>query len=280
MKTISCYSYKGGTGRSTSTANLATALAKNGKNILVIDLDIEAPGLSVVFDVEGEEKVTIQQYLNNPSDYNYSDLIIDLKESSRKDETKFNWPDNVGNCYFIPAKIGVEVDNIVSYEEDRIHSILRNLLRDIKEDVDLAIDYIVLDTASGYSDMSAVAMALSDLLLIFFRWSRQHLTGTIKIASFFKFLVETKGQELDYQFVANCVPHTEENADYFKLKQGIQEHLERAVGKDLFAELPENNLMKWNEQVIIFNDKEKGDQDLANAFNKLAVDSIRRLEQP
>jgi len=41
---IAFYSYKGGVGRSLALANLAYVLAREGKKVLVMDLDLEAPG--------------------------------------------------------------------------------------------------------------------------------------------------------------------------------------------------------------------------------------------
>ena len=46
---ITFYSYKGGTGRSMSLANVAWVFASNGKRVLVIDWDLEAPGLHHYF---------------------------------------------------------------------------------------------------------------------------------------------------------------------------------------------------------------------------------------
>ena len=43
------YSYKGGTGRSMALANFAWILAASGKQVLVIDWDLEAPGLHRYF---------------------------------------------------------------------------------------------------------------------------------------------------------------------------------------------------------------------------------------
>lgn len=42
---ITFYSYKGGTGRSMAMANVAWLLAFQGKRVLTIDWDLEAPGL-------------------------------------------------------------------------------------------------------------------------------------------------------------------------------------------------------------------------------------------
>src|SRR3954447_15767946 len=46
---VTFYSYKGGTGRSMALANVAWILAANGKRVLVIDWDLEAPGLHRYF---------------------------------------------------------------------------------------------------------------------------------------------------------------------------------------------------------------------------------------
>jgi hypothetical protein len=46
VKKVVFHSIKGGVGRSTALAILAYRLAKDGKNVLVIDLDLESPGLS------------------------------------------------------------------------------------------------------------------------------------------------------------------------------------------------------------------------------------------
>jgi MinD-like ATPase involved in chromosome partitioning or flagellar assembly len=42
---ITFYSYKGGAGRTMALANAACLLAAAGNNVLVIDWDLEAPGL-------------------------------------------------------------------------------------------------------------------------------------------------------------------------------------------------------------------------------------------
>src|SRR5690349_13405760 len=46
---ITFYSYKGGTGRSMAVANAAFVLAYQGKQVLVLDWDLEAPGLHRYF---------------------------------------------------------------------------------------------------------------------------------------------------------------------------------------------------------------------------------------
>src|SRR5215211_5457575 len=48
-KILTFYSYKGGTGRSMALANVAWILASNGNRVLVLDWDLEAPGLHRYF---------------------------------------------------------------------------------------------------------------------------------------------------------------------------------------------------------------------------------------
>ena len=68
-KSITFYSYKGGVGRSMALINIACLLAKQGKKVLMIDWDLEAPGLHTYFN--GDVKKT---------DLGLVDLIIDSQE--------------------------------------------------------------------------------------------------------------------------------------------------------------------------------------------------------
>lgn len=51
------YSFKGGVGRSTLLGVIAWQLAKAGRKVVCLDLDLEAPGLSGLFEVTSEESV-------------------------------------------------------------------------------------------------------------------------------------------------------------------------------------------------------------------------------
>ena len=50
-KVIAVHSFKGGTGKTTLTANIAAILAKN-RRVGVMDLDLSGPGLHVLFGVK------------------------------------------------------------------------------------------------------------------------------------------------------------------------------------------------------------------------------------
>ena len=46
---VTFYAYKGGSGRTMALANVAWILAANGKRVLAVDWDLEAPGLPRFF---------------------------------------------------------------------------------------------------------------------------------------------------------------------------------------------------------------------------------------
>ena len=52
---LSVHSFRGGTGKSNTTANLAVIYALRGKRVGVIDTDIQSPGIHVLFDVAGDD---------------------------------------------------------------------------------------------------------------------------------------------------------------------------------------------------------------------------------
>ncbi len=54
QKYVHFYGYKGGQGRSTVLALLAKALADDGYRVLLVDADIEAPSLDLLFDVSAD----------------------------------------------------------------------------------------------------------------------------------------------------------------------------------------------------------------------------------
>src|SRR5438045_466599 len=75
---VTFYSYKGGVGRTFALANIAVLLAKRGKRVLMMDWDLDAPGLHGYFS----------QYLPNAS--RKQEGIIHLLSQMRNGE-KTDW---------------------------------------------------------------------------------------------------------------------------------------------------------------------------------------------
>ena len=64
------YSYKGGVGRSMALLNIAYALAGRGRHVLILDMDLEAPGISNFLDRSNELKD-----MENPAGGDILDLL-------------------------------------------------------------------------------------------------------------------------------------------------------------------------------------------------------------
>ena len=66
-KIISTHSFRGGTGKSNTTANLAVLVARAGHRVGVIDTDIQSPGIHVIFQLAesrveaGAERLSVGQ---------------------------------------------------------------------------------------------------------------------------------------------------------------------------------------------------------------------------
>src|SRR5512141_382025 len=62
---ISIHSFRGGTGKSNVTANLASQAAMAGKRVAIVDTDIQSPGIHVLFGLdEASMKQTLNDYLH------------------------------------------------------------------------------------------------------------------------------------------------------------------------------------------------------------------------
>ena len=56
MAIISIHSFRGGTGKSNTTANVAAAPGREGRRVGVVDLDIQSPGIHVLFGVDQDRR--------------------------------------------------------------------------------------------------------------------------------------------------------------------------------------------------------------------------------
>src|SRR3954454_22620063 len=95
-KIISIHSFRGGTGKSNTTANVATLLAAEGRRIGVVDTDIQSPGIHVLF---GVDQATLSHTLN---DYLWGKCTI---EQAAHDVTPGLNANLEGRVFPIPSSI-------------------------------------------------------------------------------------------------------------------------------------------------------------------------------
>ena len=93
---ISIHSFRGGTGKSNTTASLATLLAMQGLRVGVVDTDIQSPGIHVLFRLEEDDMV------HSLNDYLWSKCAI---EDAAFDVTARVGGDIRGRIFLIPSNI-------------------------------------------------------------------------------------------------------------------------------------------------------------------------------
>jgi MinD-like ATPase involved in chromosome partitioning or flagellar assembly len=258
MKVISFYSFKGGTGRTTTAANVAAELAQRGRNVIAIDLDIDGPGLEIVFGT-GNIPLYVQDLIKAPSKIKLEELVYDLKAC--KAFEKFN-----GELYFIGANL--DVQSPVQATSDVFHAIISNLLQKIKESVSPKFEFCILDSQSGYTDFSATVLDVSDHLFLLSRFSRQQVMGTVAYAQFLDHLITKRHLELTYDVVMSLVPPME-NPSERKLRDSYIKALNENLKGGIFLEIPEASQLKWREEVIVGRSS-RASKPTVNGFQELA----------
>jgi len=189
---ISFNSFKGGAGRSTTCINVAAQIAGLGYKVLVIDLDTDGPGLGTLLDIKDEyikEKGAIT-YFNAPAEAELSDHIIAVS------------PEGL-NIDFMGAPLRIDESARLPTNVDFLSKRIENLRRQALS----KYDYVIIDAASGISNMSALAFSISDTVALCFKWSRQHYTGAMLATKVLCMMLEAKVFPLkDFSLVANAVP--------------------------------------------------------------------------
>ncbi|RAM52099.1 MAG: ParA family protein [Hapalosiphonaceae cyanobacterium JJU2] len=157
MKTIAIYHHKGGVGKTTIAINLAAALSKKGKKVLLIDIDAQAnttfaTGL-VKFQFEEDDDLKDRNvyHLLEKSDFNF---IPDIVRKSKF----FNKPE----IDIIPAHINLIANQskLVGFGASRIR--LAKKLEKVKDEYDV----VIIDTPPSLDVYAEAALTAADYLII------------------------------------------------------------------------------------------------------------------
>lgn len=163
---VSVHSFRGGTGKSNTCANLAAQLAASGKRVGVIDADIQSPGIHVLFGLAGEELPgSLNDFLWHGR--SISDVAIDVSD-------KLGAPLS-GRLYLIPSSMQPGEIALVlreGYDAQRLTEGLRELV------ASLELDVLLIDTHPGLNEETLLSLVISQTLLVIMRPDRQDYEGT------------------------------------------------------------------------------------------------------
>lgn len=167
-KIVSIHSFRGGTGKSNITANVAAAIAQMGHRVGIVDTDIQSPGIHALF---GFDESKLNYSLN---DYLWGRCSI---KSTAYDMSSI-LPKNgkpTGKIYLIPSSLKVgEIARILreGYDVDLLNEGFQELLDQLQ------LDYLFIDTHPGINEETLLSIAISDVLMIILRPDRQDFQGT------------------------------------------------------------------------------------------------------
>jgi septum site-determining protein MinD len=164
-KILSVHSFRGGTGKSNSTANIAVTLAQLGYRVAVIDTDIYSPGIHVLFGfTENDIKFSLNDYL-------WGNCLI--KDAAY--DVSSVLPESKSQLFLVPASI--KTGDIARILRDGYDF---NVLCDgFFELIDvLALDYLLIDTHPGLNEETLLSISISDVMLIVLRPDKQDFQGT------------------------------------------------------------------------------------------------------
>ncbi|MEM8811563.1 MAG: MinD/ParA family protein [Pseudomonadota bacterium] len=172
-KIISTHSYRGGTGKSNVTANLATGLALRGYRVGIVDTDIQSPGIHALFklDLQGV-RFTLNNYLWGhcgivETAVDVTNGVVDLDGTVMVPEG--------GKVFLVPSSIKTgEIARILKekYDVEDLNTGFQEMC------AELALDYLLIDTHPGVNEETLLSIAISDTLMLILRPDVQDYQGT------------------------------------------------------------------------------------------------------
>ena len=217
MYVVTFYSFKGGVGRSMAMMNTAAALVEVGRRVLVVDFDLEAPGLDT-FNLPQPrgEKLGIVDFVIEYLQTNSSPAIKGyVYKSSLETNTS-------GELWFMPAGSQHEtyaqrlssINWRYLYEEQEGYLLFEDLKQQWKEYLDP--DYVLIDSRTGHTDVGGICTRqLPDAVVCLFFPTEQNLLGLIPVVSRIRDERE-RGQRIQLHFVTSNVPDIDDENSILK----------------------------------------------------------------
>jgi septum site-determining protein MinD len=163
---VSVHSFRGGTGKSNLTANLATTFALQGKRVGIVDTDIQSPGIHVIFGLDEKQiNRSLNDYLWDQCAIEQTAYQIQLPQVTERG----------GVVFLIPSSIKAgEIARVLrgGYDVNRLNDGLQALLERLN------LDMLFIDTHPGLNEETLLSLAISDVLVLILRPDRQDFQGT------------------------------------------------------------------------------------------------------
>jgi septum site-determining protein MinD len=206
---ISIHSFRGGTGKSNMTANVATLLAADGQRIGVVDADIQSPGIHVLFGMSQE---TMSRSLN---DYLWGRCEIG---AAAHDVTSSLDAGLAGRVFLIPSSSNPsDIARVMhdGYDVGLLNEGVRNLMEELE------LDTLIIDTHPGLNEETLLSIAICEALAIVMRPDQQDYEGTS--------VAVTVARKLRVPRMVLVVNNTPTAFDFAEVKERVEQTYECEV---------------------------------------------------
>ena len=163
---VTLHSYKGGTGKTLLSVNLATIFASRNKKVCLLDLDLRAPSLSSTF--YNKSSFWINDYLNKSC--KVANILTECTPSYIKE----------GNLFVGLADPSTEAIREMSAKDRKWEMEALGRLLSLKEYLlkEMGFDYVVCDSSPGLQYSSINAIVAADFVLVVTSIDRSDVDGT------------------------------------------------------------------------------------------------------
>ncbi|MGH8474520.1 MAG: MinD/ParA family ATP-binding protein [Methylococcales bacterium] len=233
MKTITFYSYKGGTGRSLAVANAARFLARLNFKVIALDFDLEAPGLHYKFTNKDQGKAPAVQagivdYLHN---YIMEGAIPSFLE---KFVIKIDVPGTEEPVLqLIPAGRGPSPEYWEKLSRINWHELFYSsdakgvhLFLDLKQRIldELKPDFLLIDSRTGITEMGGVATTLlADLVICLVLPTPENMEGARAVLRNLKRTRREMGEEnIELMLVLSRLPEMKNADEESSIKERVR----------------------------------------------------------
>ena len=179
MYVITFYSFKGGVGRTMALVNVAAELARRGRKVLVVDFDLEAPGLETYQRLQPPKPHPgiveyVTEYRRTNAVPNLLDYIYETKPIGKKGGRLWVMPAGRRDAAYRSALAKLDWQRL--YKDEQGFLLFEDTKLGWQEE--LKPDYVLIDSRTGDTDVLGICTRqLPDSVVLMFTPNEQNLAG-------------------------------------------------------------------------------------------------------